>query len=228
MFDLVIFGLDGTLVDSAAEIAAAVDDLLGEQGLPVLGEARLAEWVGDGTRELLTRAYAEAAQIESNTLRRVGTVDRLLPRFAEFQARRRGTRSRLYPGVGETLRELRAARIPVAVVSNREQREAASLLLGHQIRHFFDMVIGGDTLDARLPDPQPLRFPIEQFKATRPVLIGASCLELDAARAAGIPMWAVPYGYDDGIAAARPCRMIPGVAALIDALASPPPQRRAA
>ena len=80
----------------------------------------------------------------------------------------------------------------------------------------------------RLPDPKPLRFPVEQFKSAKPVLVGASRLELAAARAAGVPMWAVPYGYDSAVAEAGPDRMIPGVGALVDALASPSPQRRAA
>uniref|UniRef100_E6PJJ9 phosphoglycolate phosphatase n=1 Tax=mine drainage metagenome TaxID=410659 RepID=E6PJJ9_9ZZZZ len=232
MFDLVMFDLDGTLVQTAPEIADAVNDLLREQGLPEVGEDLIATWIGHGTRELMTQAYAHAAQIGIGTLRRTGTMDRLMPRFTEFYEQRCGTRSRLYPQVLETLRALRQAEVRMAVVTNKEQRFTTTVLMVHQIRPFFDMVIAGDTLAAKKPDPLPVRYCLDALKvpAARVLFVGDSQIDVDTAHAAGVPIWAVPYGYNLGhpIAQANPDRIIPTIAVVAEAIAAGAPQSCAA
>lgn len=227
MFDLVMFDLDGTLVETAPEITDAVNDLLREQGLPNVGEGLVANWIGHGTRELMTQAYAHAAQIHVDTVRRAGTMDELMPRFWHFYMQRCGTRSRLYPQVLDTLRVLRQARVRMAVVTNKEQRFTAAVLMAHQIRHFFDLVISGDTLTAKKPDALPVRHCLEVLKVepTRAVFVGDSQIDVDTARAAGVPIWAVPYGYNLGnpIAQAKPDRIIPTIHAVAEAVASVAP-----
>ncbi len=227
MFDLVMFDLDGTLVQTAPEIADAVNDLLREQGLPEVGEDLISTWIGHGTRELMTQAYAFSAQIAVDTVRRAGTMDKLMPRFTVFYEQRCGTRSRLYPCVLESLRALRQAQVRMAVVTNKEQRFTTTVLMAHQLRHFFDMVIAGDTLAAKKPDPLPVRYCLDALKvpAARALFVGDSQIDVDTARAAGVPIWAVPYGYNLGhpIAQARPDRIIPTIAAVAEAVAAGAP-----
>lgn len=227
MFDLVMFDLDGTLVETAPEITDAVNDLLREQGLPNVDESLVANWIGHGTRELMTQAYAHAAQIHVDTVRRAGTMDELMPRFSHFYMQRCGTRSRLYPQVLDTLRLLRQARVRMAVVTNKEQRYTAAVLMAHQIRHFFDLVVSGDTLPAKKPDALPVRHCLDALNVerTRALFIGDSQIDVDTARAAGVPIWAVPYGYNLGnpIAQAKPDRIIPTIRAAAEAVESSAP-----
>jgi phosphoglycolate phosphatase len=229
MFDLVMFDLDGTLVQTAPEIADAVNDLLRAHSLPEVAEDLIATWIGHGTRELMTQAYAHAAQISVDTVRRTGTMDRLMPRFTEFYEQRCGTRSRLYPQVLDTLRALRQAEVRMAVVTNKEQRFTSTVLMAHQIRPFFDMVIAGDTLASKKPDPLPVRYCLDALKvpAARALFVGDSQIDVDTARAAGVQVWAVPYGYNLGnpIAQAAPDRVIPTIAAVAQAAAQCAPQR---
>ncbi len=229
MFDLVMFDLDGTLVQTAPEIADAVNDLLRAHSLPEVAEDLIATWIGHGTRELLTQAYAHAAQISVDTVRRTGTMDRLMPSFTEFYEQRCGTRSRLYPQVLDTLRALRQAEVRMAVVTNKEQRFTSTVLMAHQIRPFFDMVIAGDTLASKKPDPLPVRYCLDALKvpAGRALFVGDSQIDVDTARAAGVQVWAVPYGYNLGnpIAQAAPDRVIPTIAAVAQAVARRAPQR---
>jgi len=221
-FDLVMFDLDGTLVETAPEIADAVNDLLRDQQLPEVPEHLIRAWIGHGTRELLLHAYTHATGLEEDTARRTGTLDILMPRFSAFYAARSGQRSRLYPDVLDTLRALRAAQVRSAVVTNKEQRFASQVLMAHGIRHYFDMVIAGDTLEAKKPDPLPVRYCLDAFKVRtdRALFVGDSEIDVATARAAGVPIWAVPYGYNHGkpIALAAPDRVIPTVAAVAQAL----------
>lgn len=222
MFDLIMFDLDGTLVETAPEIADAVNDLLREIGLPTVGDDLVKDWIGHGTRELMTHAYAHAAQIDILTVRRAGTMDKLMPRFAPYYERRCGTRSRLYPDVLEALRTLRERQVRLAVVTNKEGRYTMPILMAQNIRHFFDLVVSGDSLSAKKPDPLPVQHCLDSFhvEADRALFVGDSQIDVQAARAAGVRVWAVPYGYNMGqaVADSHPDRIIPTMAALGDAV----------
>ena len=117
----------------------------------------------------------------------------------------------------------------MAVVTNKEQRFTNTVLMAHQIRPFFDMVIAGDTLARKKPDPLPVRYCLDAFKvpASRALFVGDSQIDVDTARAAGVTVWAVPYGYNLGnpIAQAAPGRVITTLAAVAEAVASSAPQR---
>ena len=217
--DCVLFDLDGTLVESAPEIADAVNDLLTAQGLAAVSEELVAAWIGHGTSELMAQAWAHATGVTRVQLRSDDVLQRLMPRFAEFYARRCGSRSRLYPTVRETLQELRARGVRCAVVTNKEQRYTAQLLLAHQIRHYFDVVVSGDSLAAKKPDPLPVRYCLDalQVAPSHALFVGDSEIDVATARAAGLRVWTVPYGYNMGrpIAEAGPDRVIPTLDALL-------------
>lgn len=221
MFELVMFDLDGTLVETAPEIADAANDLLRELGLPGVAEDLVKDWIGHGTREMMTHAYAHAAQIDIRTVRRAGTMDKLMPRLAPYYERRCGTRSRLYPDVLDALRALREREVRLAVVTNKEGRFTAPILLAQNIRHFFDVIVAGDSLAAKKPDPLPLQHCLDTFQVRREraLFVGDSQLDVQAARAAGVEVWAVPYGYNMGqpITDSHPDRIVPTLAALIEA-----------
>lgn len=225
MFDLVMFDLDGTLVETAPEIADAVNDLLRDQQLPEVPEDLIRQWIGHGTRELLLHTYVHVTGLGEDTVRRTGTLDILLPRFAAFYAERSGKRSRLYPDVLATLKRLRAAGVRTAVVTNKESRFANTVLMVHGIRHYFDMVVAGDTLEAKKPDPLPVRYCLDaaHVRPERALFIGDSSIDVATARAAGVAIWAVPYGYNRGqpIVLCDPDRVIPSVAAVTQHLPQP-------
>lgn len=232
MFDLVMFDLDGTLVETAPEITDAVNDLLRDQQLPEVPEHLIRTWIGHGTRELMLHAYAHATGLEEETVRRTGTLDILMPRFAEFYSVRTGQRSRLYPDVLDTLKALRAAQVRIAVVTNKEQRFTTTVLMVHGIRHYFDMVVAGDTLAAKKPDPLPVQYCLDALKVSpsRALFVGDSEIDVATARAAGVPVWAVPYGYNHGkpIALAAPDRIVPTIAAVAEAAHAGVDQRHVA
>ena len=154
-FDLVCFDLDGTLVETAPEITDAVNDTLRAYGWPVVDEAQVARWIGHGTGALLVQAIARASgrtpdEVRSSPeLAAIGTV------YDRYYAARCGTRSRLYPGVRETLAALRAQGTKLAIVTNKETRYTDRVLrfpvLFDRDMMFADRIEGIDT-----PDPQLL------------------------------------------------------------------------
>ena len=221
MFDLVMFDLDGTLVETAPEICDAVNDLLSELELPRVDEALVAEWIGHGTRELLAHAYAHATGTALAEVRGAAVVDSLLPRLLPYYQRRSATRSSLYPGVYDTLGDLRQRGVHLAVVTNKEARFTTAVLLAHNILHFFDLVVAGDSLPAKKPDPIPLQHCLDTFhvRRERALFVGDSRLDVQAARAAGVTVWAVPYGYNMGqpVEQCHPDRMIATLGELSEA-----------
>ena len=211
-FDLVIFDLDGTLLETAGEIGDAVNRWLAERGCPALAENEVRGWIGHGTGVLLERVAA------ARGLAPPGETERAS--FAGHYLASCGTRSRCYPGVREVLERLRSAGTRLALVTNKEARFTLKTLEAHGLRADFDLVVCGDTLAARKPDPAPVHHCLRELGARleRSLFIGDSAIDVQTARNAGIRIWAVPYGYNGGapIEAARPDRVIPGLSALLE------------
>ena len=219
MLKLVMFDLDGTLVDTAGEIADAVNDTLALLGQRTAPEALVRQWIGIGTAELMLSAYAWATGWSRSTLRGSQDFARALALFEEPYARRCGTRSRPYPGAAHVLAALRESGVATAVVTNKEERFARAVLAAHALAP--DMLVGGDTLPRRKPDPLPLEHVMRRFEA-RPeqsLFIGDSQIDLRAARNATVPCWLVDYGYDNEPEARRaaPDARIASLAAVLQA-----------
>lgn len=192
---LVIFDLDGTLIDSVPDLAAAVDKMLAQRGRAVAGIEQVRGWVGNGAGVLVRRALAGSVEH--------GAVDdaeaeAALTDFLRIYAGEHGGTT-VYPGVRECLDWLQARKVPVALVTNKPERFVGPLLAEHQLGPF-NWVIGGDTLPAQKPDPMALLQVMREagVGAAQSVLIGDSRNDLLAARAAGIKMIAVSYGYNYG------------------------------
>ncbi len=192
----VLFDLDGTLVDSAPDLAEAANRMRAAFGLPPLAVGRVADFVGKGIPMLVRRALVDdlagAADEE--------TVPRALALFEACYAEESGRRSIPYAGVHEGLARLRAAGLPLGVVTNKSGRFTEDLLRQLDLRAPFDVVVSGDTLSARKPDPAPLLHAFDRLGVApaEGLMVGDSANDVASARAAGCPVWCVRYGYREG------------------------------
>ncbi len=195
-----LFDLDGTLVDSAPDLARAVDGVLAELGYPAAGEALVRDWVGEGARRLLARAITRTERCEPPT----ETLDHGLARFFELYGTSLYRDSRPYPGVVATLRKLAADGYRLAVVTNKPRRFAEPIVEAMGLSEAVPVVVGGDCTAVRKPDPEPLRTALERLGVTpdEALMVGDSAIDVAAARNLGIPVVCVPYGYSRGVDAA--------------------------
>jgi phosphoglycolate phosphatase len=195
--DAVVFDLDGTLLDTIHDLAAAVNALLAELGLAALPKAVIRDLVGKGMANLLRRALALAgAPSETEDL----LAARLI-RYQEIYGGLLGRETRLYPGVVAGLDMMRAAGLKLAVVTNKATRFVRPHLDHARITQYFDVIVGGDDAAKKKPDAAPLHFAAERLRVSplRLLMVGDSANDVDAARATGCPVVVVPYGYSEGI-----------------------------
>lgn len=187
----VTIDLDGTLLDTIPDLAAGANGMLRELGRRELPVAVVATYVGRGIANLVARclpdldADAQAAALEI---------------FRRHYAQENGRCSRLYPGVLEGLAAFRAAGLPLAVITNKAAAFTAPLLEATQLAAWFEFAISGDSLPEKKPHPLPLLHACQRL-GTAPahnLHIGDSKHDAAAARAAGCPVFCVPYGYNEG------------------------------
>lgn len=191
-----IIDLDGTLLDTAADLAAAVNAMLLAMGRAALPVEQVASYVGKGVEVLVHRAL---------TLSLDGRVpaDSFAPAMQSFDAhyrRENGRHASVYPGVLEGLQAMRDAGLKLAVVTNKPIGFALPLLADTGLAQYFDLVVGGDTVARKKPDPMPMLHVCAQLGIApeQVVAIGDSLNDALAARAAGMAVLAVPYGYNEG------------------------------
>lgn len=192
--ELVAFDLDGTLIDSVPDLAIAVDAALVELGLPAVGEARVRDWVGNGSLVLMERALRFTAHTDD------GLLDRAHQAFLEHYARAPGAHTRLYSGVRECLDGLRGRGLPLALVTNKPEAFIAPLLGGLGLAGDFALCLGGDSLAEKKPHPAPLLHVASHFAISPAacLMVGDSRHDIAAGKAAGFRTLAVPYGYNHG------------------------------
>ncbi|MDT8896428.1 phosphoglycolate phosphatase [Halomonas sp. I1] len=212
---LVAFDLDGTLVDSVPDLAAAVDDALRDLDMPVAGEARVRDWVGNGSMVLIERALRDALGRDADAERCREAHERFLVHYAQRPCRS----TRLYPGVREALEALRGAGVVQVLVTNKPEAFIAPILAHFELTGHFSLCLGGDSLPRRKPDPLPLTHAAECF-AVPPsdcLMIGDSRHDIAAGRAAGFRTLAVPYGYNHGepVAASGPDGVVESLKELV-------------
>jgi phosphoglycolate phosphatase len=194
----VLFDLDGTLLDTVADITLALNRTLAEQDWTPLPESEVRRMIGRGSPILIRRAAAAQGRALDEAAQ-AAMVERffhhygLLEELDEFTAQP-------YPGVRDTLRRLHDSGLRTAVVTNKQQRFACGLLHKLDLMQWIDAVVGGDTCERRKPDPQPLLFACQSLLVapTQALMVGDSVNDVNAARAAGIPIVCVPYGYNEG------------------------------
>ena len=192
----VMIDLDGTLLDTLPDIAAAAERMLAALRQPACTREQIRSFVGKGIPNLVARCLeagagaARAAQLQPAAL----TL------FQDFYFEESGRHSVAYPGVVEGLDQLRAMGLRLACVTNKAERYTLPLLQQKGLAHYFELVVSGDTLPRKKPDPMQLTHICERF-ALAPqaaLLIGDSVNDALAARAAGCPVICVSYGYNQG------------------------------
>lgn len=192
----VALDLDGTMLDTAGDIAAAVDATLVTLGLKPLGPAVVRGLIGQGALHLLRTAFTLASQgVEpSPDLLAEGQVG-----FGREYAAGLHRTTRFYPGALEGLQALRAAGYPLVCVTNKPARFTDPLLDAVGLAGYFAAVISGDTLPVRKPEPGPLLHAamLLDVPPARLLMVGDSMHDLGAARAAGCPVYCVRYGYTE-------------------------------
>ncbi len=194
--DLVLIDVDGTLVDSVPDLAYCVDEMMRRLGLPERGEAAVRQWVGNGVERLVKRALTNSLDGEPEA----ALYERALAVFVELYAENTSKRSQLYPGVREGLDYLRRRGFRLGSVTNKAARFTLPLLRDLGVRDYFEIVVSGDTLPQKKPDPAPLLYAARELGAApaRSLLIGDSRSDVKAARAAGFRVVCVSYGYNHG------------------------------
>ena len=187
---LLVFDLDGTLVDSVPDLRAALNEMLRERGRPPLTFPQVKGMVGDGAPVMVARALAATG---------AGAPDagNALARFLEIYEANPVRLSRLYPHVRRTLTELRQRGYGTAICTNKPQRATIAVVEGLGLGDLFDGIAGGDRFPVRKPDPGHLLSLISALGARREasVMIGDNENDAAAARAAGVPLVLMRYGY---------------------------------
>ena len=219
-FDLILFDLDGTLVETAPEIMDAVNDTLARFEMPPVSQQQVNDWIGHGTLALLVQAVADRSGTPVEEVRASDLLRQMVPIYDGFYQLRCGTRSHLYPYVREVLNTLRAQGVKLAVVTNKEGRYTKVVMDVHELAPLFDAVVSGDTFPAKKPNPAGVAHCLAQFGVApeRTLFVGDSSIDAATARNAGVPVWLLPYGYNMGqpIEACAPDRVIADFSSLLN------------
>ena len=193
---LVMLDLDGTLIDTAPDLGYCLDRTLEALGRPAAGEAKVRRWIGNGIEALLRRALEEFRDEDGGE----ALLRRALAHFHALYAANTSTRSRLYPGVCEGLDHLEARGVTLTCITNKPDRHTRALLRDLGLSRRFALVVSGDTLARRKPAPDPLLHALAELRcrADESLLVGDSVNDVQAARAAGVPVVCMSYGYNHG------------------------------
>ncbi|MFC4158419.1 phosphoglycolate phosphatase [Chitinimonas lacunae] len=186
--------LDGTLVDSIADLARAANAMREELGLAALAQERLQSFVGGGMALLVHRALTDDRDGRAQT----DSFERGLTSFERHYAAMLTDLTRPYPGVVEGLAALHSQGIRLACVTNKPFSFSEAILQRLDLAQYFELTLGGDSLPEKKPSPLPLRHVCERFgiEAHRMLMVGDSRYDLEAARAAGCPVALLSYGYE--------------------------------
>jgi len=201
------FDLDGTLVDTAAEIAEAVNDTLAEFGVAPRPVEEITMLIGGGAHELMRR-LVERVQGERPAGSAPLPIDDVLARLDDHYEQTAGTTGLPYADCVDSLRRLRVAGLRLVCLTNKEERFARRVLQQTRLDGYFELLIGGDTLAQKKPHAAVIEHVLQRLggRAEQFAHIGDSRTDVETARNASVAAWAVPYGYNAGepIAAAQP------------------------
>lgn len=192
MMRLVMYDLDGTLLDTVGEIALAVNLALAEAGAAPVDERQVRGWIGHGAARLIEAVWQAT---------RPGlAVEALMASFSRHYQAVAGQSCQPFPHVLETLADVHARGVKQAVITNKESSFTRQVLARHGMTDWFELIIGGDTLPVRKPDPAVVRHCLATLGQTaeHSLYVGDSEVDIATARAAGVRCWVVPYGYNGG------------------------------
>ncbi|HJV97304.1 MAG TPA: phosphoglycolate phosphatase [Albitalea sp.] len=193
---MVMIDLDGTLIDTVPDLAAAANRMLADLGRAPWDDKHYRTWIGNGVPRFVKRALTGEMQAEPDAR----LNEQALAMFARHYGEAVSKLSRPYPGVVEGLEQLAARGFSLACITNKAAAFTLPLLKDLDLLRFFKLVLSGDSLPKQKPDPLPLRHACRHFgiDSAHGVLVGDSSNDVQAARAAGMPVICVTYGYNHG------------------------------
>lgn len=194
--EMVLIDVDGTLVDSVPDLAFCVNAMMQALNMPERSEADVRNWVGNGVPRLVERALTN----DLNGTPEPELYEKAYPIFLDLYAENTSKRSMLYPGVIEGLDFLKTAGYRIGCVTNKAEQFTHPLLKDLGIFDRFEIIISGDTLPKKKPDPLPLLHAAKSLGASpeKSVMIGDSISDVKASRAAGFKIICMSYGYNHG------------------------------
>ena len=193
---LILFDLDGTLVDSVGDLAWCGNEMLRRLDMPTHDPQAARSWVGNGLDRFIKRVLTGDMDAEPEQ----GLFDRGKAIFSALYAHHASDHSELYPGVLETLQRLAGLELKLACVTNKPEPYTSQLIAAMGLAEFFELVVAGDTTARKKPDPMPLHYAADYFGfgSQSCLMVGDSSNDVRAARAAGFGIVCVPYGYNHG------------------------------
>jgi phosphoglycolate phosphatase len=192
----VIFDLDGTLIDSAPDMADALNRLLADEGRDALDVAQVIAMIGWGSAKLVESAFQATGPAAAPE-----DLPALIQGFLDHYQTGEGVSTEIYPGVRQALGALRDAGVKLGLCTNKPQLPAEELLATLELKSFFPVIVGGDPAIPRKPDPTPLLAVLERLGVApeHAVMVGDSANDINCAHAAGVRSIAVTYGYVHGL-----------------------------
>ena len=193
---MVLIDVDGTLVDSVPDLAYCVDEMMKQLGMSVHGEEKVRNWVGNGVERLTRRALIGQLDGEPED----ALFEKAYPIFLDLYDKNVCERSCLYDGVREALDFLKTTDVKIGCVTNKNAQFTLPILEKLGIKEDFEIIVCGDTLTKKKPDPLPLLHSAEQLGASpeESLMLGDSMSDVKAARAAGFNIICMSYGYNHG------------------------------
>lgn len=221
-FDVVAFDLDGTLADTAPDLAAALNHTLTALGRPIVDPGSVRHMVGQGAKALLRKGLATSGEageafLDGSVPRTDPEIEKLVeegfPIYLDYYSANICVGTTCYPALEAALDALGARGVKLAICTNKPERLTHQLIEALGWTGRFDAIVGADTLPVRKPDPAPLYEAIARAGGGRAAFVGDSITDADTARAAGLPFVAVSFGFSD-----RPVDQL-GADAVIDTYA---------
>jgi phosphoglycolate phosphatase len=194
---MVMIDLDGTLINTAPDLADSVNIMLERMGRDPWPLEKVSRWIGNGVSRLVKRALTDSMDGEPDS----ADYKKAYQLFLEAYGENVSLKSRPYDGVITGLDELKAQGFRLACVTNKAEAFTLPLLADLGLDHYFELIVSGDTLPKKKPDPLPLTHACEFFGITpdHGLLVGDSANDVKAAHAAGMPVICVNYGYNQGV-----------------------------
>ena len=195
---LIIFDLDGTLIDSVPDLAISINLMLQELKHAEFSESSIRQWVGNGALTLVKRALSGSVKIDETLDSKV--VENALEVFLKAYSQNLATSTKTYPNVATTLKSLKEKNYKLAIVTNKPFAFVEPLLEKLELNNIFELILGGDSLKEKKPSPMPLLHVCKKFEVSieESIMIGDSNNDILSANACGMQSIGVTYGYNYG------------------------------
>lgn len=206
--ELIMYDLDGTLVDSLQDLTTAIDKMLTDFGHPAAGIKKVKLWIGNGIPSLVRRALGGDLSSSNSASEHTLLFEQAIKCFQKHYANEVGRYTVMYPGVQHFLQTMSNKGIKQTIITNKSAVFTEKLLKRIGIGSFFSLILSADSLPEKKPHPMPLLHTIKECgcSVSQSLMIGDSCNDIEAARAAGVKAAGLTYGYNYGkpIATANP------------------------